>query len=139
MAMPTIDPLSAELVLEYTDEPDEDQVGGRSARNAPPRDLSHGDVARLAYVEALSKVAQDVGQPVRDDDGEPTDEVITRPDPREPDPELTAAILTELVDSGYYKLATAKAKKAAAEAAPPPPPPTTAAGGTGSSEPGVNP
>ena len=77
----TIDPASADVVLAYVDD-----ERGRSARNAPRRHLTHNDIARLAFEEALLEVARDVGQPV--DRKDPDGPLIARPDPRDPDPAL---------------------------------------------------
>jgi len=91
----TIDPASADVVLAYVDD-----ERGRSARNAPRRHLTHNDIARLAFEEALLEVARDVGQPV--DRKDPDGPLIARPDPRDPDPARVAAIVDELLESGYF-------------------------------------
>jgi hypothetical protein len=47
-----IDPSSDELVLEYVE-------GGRAPRDVPARHLHGGDLARLAYVDALRSRRED--------------------------------------------------------------------------------
>lgn len=84
IAGPEIDPRSDEVVVWH--------VGPRSARNAPARDLTHNDIARLAYREALREIASDVD----------VDAGIERPDPRSPDQALCAEILAELLESGQF-------------------------------------
>jgi len=84
---PQIDPASDETVVWW--------VGPRSARDAPARDLTHADIARIAYRESLRAVVRDVGTEV---DGE----VIARPDPRQPDQALCAEILEDLVASEQF-------------------------------------
>jgi hypothetical protein len=90
----TIDPTSNEVVLAYRG----DGVG--SARNAPTRDLTHNDIARLVYRESLGEVARDVGQPVDRED--PDSPLFAPPDPRAPDQALATAIVDELVASGRF-------------------------------------
>lgn len=89
-----IDPTSDDVVLAYVDEDD------RSARNVPARDLTHADIARLAYQRSLSEVYEDVGKPI--DPDEPDGPRHQRPDPREPDQAAAAAIIEELVATGIY-------------------------------------
>ncbi len=91
-----VDPRSAKVVLHYVGEND------RSARNAPPRDLTESDLARLAYVERIREIGSDVGQPIDRED--PDSELIARPDPRDPDPVLVGAIVADLVASGRFSL-----------------------------------
>lgn len=91
---PKIDLSSSEVILVHVDE------RGRSARNAPARDLTHSDIARLAYVEALAEVANDIGQPIdREDPDGPTFE---RPDHKSVDQARARAIYSDLVESGYF-------------------------------------
>jgi hypothetical protein len=92
--VPTIDLRSGEVILAYVDE------RGRSARNAPARDLTHNDIARLAYREALAEVANDVGQPI--DRTNPDGPKYERPDHKTVDQARAGAIYADLVDSGYF-------------------------------------
>lgn len=99
----TIDPRSDEVILAYKGD------GVRSARNAAPRDLTHNDVARLAYLEALGEVQNDVGQPIDRED--PDSPLYERPDPRKVDQPRARRIIADLVASGLFK-ATRAAKPA---------------------------
>ena len=101
-----VDARSDRVVLTYIGEND------RSARNAPPRDLTENDLARLAFVERIREVGGDVGQPVDHED--PDGPRIERPDPHAPDPELVGAIVAELVASGRFTTDVPKPKKSKA-------------------------
>lgn len=112
-----VDPRSARVVLRYVGE------DNRSARNAPPTDITEHGLARLAYVERMREIAQDVGQPI--DHEKPDGPKFERPDPRSPDPDRVGAIVEELVASGRFELVEAakastkkpaRGKKAPAEA-----------------------
>lgn len=74
------DPANGELVLAHVD------PRGRTARHAPARHLTGGDLARLVYRESLAAI----------EPGDP------RPDPRSPDPGLAAAIVGALLESGRF-------------------------------------
>jgi len=63
-------------------------VGPGPFSGVPARDLSAGDLARLAYRRALASSGADG----------------IRPDPRDPDPALIKAITAELTGSGLYEL-----------------------------------
>jgi hypothetical protein len=89
------------------------------------RELGPADIDRLAYRRALAAVASDVGSPIDRDD--PELGVITRPDPRQPDPALRAAIVAELLESGRWIPAPEPAP-AGAETTPPAEPATTPEG-----------
>lgn len=93
--IPTFDVHSAEVVLAYVDED-----RGRSARNAPARDLTHNDIARLAYREALAEVQNDIGQPIDRED--PDGPKFERPDHKTVDQARAAEIYASLVESGYF-------------------------------------
>lgn len=108
-----IDRTSAEVVLYF--------VGQRSARNAPARDLTHNDIARLAYREALDEVLVDVGRPIDPDD--PDAGVIERPDHKTVDQERANAIVAGLLESGSFAL---EAPAVPAEEPEPTTPPTDA-------------
>lgn len=105
--MAAIDVTSADPILTH----DGSALG---ALGAPARDLSGNDVARLAYKRAFADVTERVGQPIDPDD--PDAGVVTRPDPRSPDPAIVEAVMTDLVASGRYSPVEAKSKKAKAEA-----------------------
>ncbi|HXU85589.1 MAG TPA: hypothetical protein VN773_07265 [Verrucomicrobiae bacterium] len=84
---------SSRVVLAYVGD-------GRSARNAPPHDLTENDLARLAYIERLRPVANEIGQPIDRED--PDSPLFSRPDPRDPDAAHVAEIVAELVASGHF-------------------------------------
>jgi hypothetical protein len=118
--MASIDSRSDRIVLVH-------DGSGRGAGGAPARDLSEHDVARLAYQRSLAEVIDRVGQPVDPED--PEKGVISRPDPRTPDPDHVEAILAELEASGRYaapkpekKAKASKADKAAEPDKPAEPP-----------------
>lgn len=98
-----VDATSDKRVLVYVGD------GTRSARNAPPHDLTGGDLARLAYIERVREIGNDVGQPIDRDD--PEGARFERPDPRNPDPELVGAIVADLVASEQFARPRAKAAK----------------------------
>lgn len=91
---PTIDPRSDEIILAYVGD------GSRSARNAPARHLTGNDIARLAYVEALAEVSNDIGRPIDPED--PDGPVYERPDHRVADQARCAEIIAALVESGLF-------------------------------------
>lgn len=105
-----VDPLSARIILAHVD------PAGRSARNAPARDLTEADVARLAYREALAEVAQDVGTLI--DPADADGPRYERPNPRQPDPGRVGAIVVDLLASGRF-VPIADAPAADAPAPPP--------------------
>lgn len=90
-AAPTLvlDPSSAAVVLTYVGD-------GREAGDAPARDLSANDLARLVFVRSTATVHSDT---YPDADGVATG---IRPDPMNPDPETAAALVAELVATGLY-------------------------------------
>jgi len=104
---PTIDVSSAEILLVYTG-PEDRPLG---AAGAPAHDLSLNDIGRLAYRRAIDTLGDSVGRPIDPED--PEAGVITRPDPRQPDPELVEQILLELLESGRYAPVPAPASEAA--------------------------
>jgi hypothetical protein len=110
--MTKLDPRSDAVVLTLTGEEGVPVAGAPDG--TPARDLTEAAVARLVYERAYAAVALDVGQPIDPDD--PEKGVIVRPDPRDPDPELAAAIIAELVATGGYAPVEAKTKKAKAKA-----------------------
>lgn len=89
----TIDPASDAVVLAYVGE-------GGSARNVPARDLTHNDVAHLAFQRSLAGVFDVVGQPI--DPEKPDGPRHQRPDPGQPDQTVAAAVIAELVATGLY-------------------------------------
>src|SRR5688500_4258141 len=91
--VPTFDLRSDEVILAYVGD-------GRSARNAPARDLTHNDIARLAYREALNEVANAVGLPIDSED--PDGPKYERPDHKVVDQARVAAIYNELAESGFF-------------------------------------
>lgn len=109
-----VDARSDRVVLAYVGEDE------RSARNAPPRDLTENDLARLAFVERMREVGNDVGQPIDKDD--PDSELITRPDPRDPDPAHVGAIVAELVASGRFSTDVPEPPAEKPDDSPTPPP-----------------
>lgn len=100
-ALPLADPTSERVVLAFVE---------GSARNvdAPARDLTAADVARLTYLEAARRGLADG----------------IRPDPRTPDQELAAKLVEDLLRSGLYTTAD-EAATAAAESTPALPATTT--------------
>lgn len=88
-ATTTIDPRSSELVLAY--------VGDGRPGGAPARDLTHRDIARLVFKRQLAAVSGDVVL-----DAETGISTGLRPDHRDPDPAIAAAVIAELVASGRY-------------------------------------
>lgn len=91
---PLADPTSDRVVLAFVE---------GSSRNvpAPARDLTAADIARLAYQEAARRGLADG----------------IRPDPRNPDQELAAAIVERLIGTGLYTTAD-EAAPAADESTP---------------------
>jgi outer membrane biosynthesis protein TonB len=87
-----IDPQSAEIVLTYT--------GGAVPTDVPARDLGGGDLARIAYVRALTKSAG-----------------LVRPAPATPD-ELEA-LATELSSLGLFSRIAAALPEPPTPVAPP--------------------
>lgn len=88
MAKPTeaktdLDPRSTEVLLHRVGEGD--HIPG-APDGTPPTDLTHNQVARLAYVHAYRETASD-GR---------------RPDPERPDPAVVAAVIDDLVASGHF-------------------------------------
>lgn len=87
-----LDPSSAAVVLAYVGD-------GRDAGDAPARDLTHNDLARLVFVRACSAVHGDTAP-------DPETGVATgiRPDPMTPDPVVAAALVAELIGTGLYSI-----------------------------------
>lgn len=79
---PLVDPASERLVLEH--------IGPARSGSVPARDLTAADIARLAYEQAARDGLADG----------------IRPDRRNPDQEIAAAIVAQLVDSGRFRHAT---------------------------------
>lgn len=108
-----IDPTSDAIALKYIGD-------GRALTDVPARDLTHNDVARLAYQRDLAVVARDVGQPIDRDD--PDSALYERPSHREPNPETVTAVVADLVASGKF---TTKLELEPAKAPQDPPTTTT--------------
>jgi hypothetical protein len=100
---PTIDATSDEIVAHYTGD------GTLAAAGAPARDLTHNDIARLAYQREISEVGDMVGKPADRDD--PDSRIVERPDPRKPKAVTVKAILAELDESGRYRIDSGKTTK----------------------------
>lgn len=101
---------SADVVLEYSGD-------GRSyVRDAPARDLTGSDIARVAYLRELAEVAQDVGQPIDRED--PDKGVVQRPDPRAPKAETIRTVLDELEASGKYAAPSGRVPRGTTESKP---------------------
>jgi hypothetical protein len=103
----TLDPRSDAVVLTFTGEDGVPAAGAPTG--TPARDLTENDLASLAYARSLGAVAKVVGTPIDPED--PGKGLYVRPDPRQPDPEVVAALVEELLVTGQYATPGTKPKQ----------------------------